>query len=81
MQEFIPYGRQEVTEEDIEAVNKVLRSPYLTQGECVPTFERKICEYTGAKFGVAVNSATSALHLACIALELKKGDWLVKMHV
>jgi UDP-4-amino-4,6-dideoxy-N-acetyl-beta-L-altrosamine transaminase len=73
---MIPYGRQEIVQSDIDAVIEVLRSDFLTQGETVPLFEKKICNYTGAKYGVAVNSATSALHLACLALGLGKGDWL-----
>ena len=73
---MIPYGRQDITDEDIEAVNKVLRSNFLTQGDALPLFERNICEYTGAKFALGVNSGTSALHLACRALGLSKGDVL-----
>ena len=72
----IPYGRQNITEEDIEAVVNVLRSDFLTQGPFVPMFEQKLCEYTGAKHSVAVNSCTSALHIACLALELGSGDIL-----
>jgi UDP-4-amino-4,6-dideoxy-N-acetyl-beta-L-altrosamine transaminase len=73
---MIPYGHQDISEEDIEAVVDVLRSDYLTQGPAVPKFEQAICDYTGAKYGVAVNSGTSALHIACLALGLGKGDWL-----
>lgn len=73
---FIPYGRQTISEEDIEAVEKVLRSDFLTQGPCVPEFERAVAEKVGAKHAVAVNSATSALHLACLALNLGVGDRL-----
>jgi UDP-4-amino-4,6-dideoxy-N-acetyl-beta-L-altrosamine transaminase len=73
---FIPYGRQTITETDVAAVVEVLRSPYLTQGPVVPAFERAVCEKVEAQYGVAVNSATSALHLACLALGLGKGDWL-----
>jgi UDP-4-amino-4,6-dideoxy-N-acetyl-beta-L-altrosamine transaminase len=73
---MIPYGKQDITEEDIESVVKVLRSDFLTQGPAVPAFEQKLCNYTGAKYGVAVNSATSALHISCLALGLRKGDWL-----
>lgn len=71
---FIPYGRQDISEDDISSVISVLRSDYLTQGPQVPEFERRVAEYSGATFGVAVNSATSALHIACLALGLKKGD-------
>jgi UDP-4-amino-4,6-dideoxy-N-acetyl-beta-L-altrosamine transaminase len=74
--EFIPYGRQDVVKEDIEAVVNVLRSDFLTQGEVVPAFEKKLCDYTGVKYAVAVNSCTSALHIACLALGLGDGDIL-----
>ena len=73
---MIPYGRQDITQADIDAVVGVLKSDFLTQGPVVPRFESAIAEYCGAKYGVAVNSATSALHLACLALELGVGDWL-----
>jgi UDP-4-amino-4,6-dideoxy-N-acetyl-beta-L-altrosamine transaminase len=72
----IPYGRQDISEADIAAVVEVLRSDYLTQGPLVPRFESEIAKISGAKHGVAVNSATSALHIACLALGLGKGDWL-----
>ncbi len=74
--EFIPYGRQQVTEEDIAAVVATLRSDYLTQGPMVPRFEAAVAAYCGARHALAVNSATSALHLACLALGLGPGDWL-----
>lgn len=70
----IPYGRQSISEEDIEAVVKVLRSDYLTQGPVVPEFEKLVATYCGAKYAVAVNSATSALHMACLALNVGPGD-------
>lgn len=73
---MIPYGRQEITRADIDAVVEVLRSDYLTQGPAVPAFEKRITDYCGAQFGVAVNSATSALHIACLALGVGPGDWL-----
>ncbi len=73
---MIPYGRQQITEDDIQAVVDVLKSDYLTQGKAVPAFERAVCKYTTARHGVAVNSATSALHLACLALGVGEGDWL-----
>lgn len=73
---FIPYGRQSITDEDIEAVVEVLRSDYLTQGLQVPAFERELAHITGAAYAVALNSATSALHVACMALDLGTGDWL-----
>jgi len=70
----IPYGRQEVTEADIEAVESVLRSEFLAQGPMVPAFERALGEYCGARHGVAVSSATAALHIACLALDVGPGD-------
>ena len=73
---FIPYGKQDITENDINSVVEVLKSEFLTQGEKVPEFEDKICELINVEFATAVNSATSALHLACLALGLKKGDIL-----
>ena len=73
---MIPYGRQEITQADIDAVAVVLQSDFLTQGPQVPLFEERVAAYTGAKHALAVNSATSALHIACLALELGKGDWL-----
>ena len=73
---FIPYGRQTITEADISAVVEVLRSPFLTQGPVVPAFEQAVAAKVGARYGVAVNSATSALHIACLALDLGPGDRL-----
>jgi UDP-4-amino-4,6-dideoxy-N-acetyl-beta-L-altrosamine transaminase len=73
---FLPYGRQTITEDDIAAVEGVLRSPYLTQGPAVPAFEQAVAARVGAAHGVSVNSATSALHIACLALGLGPGDWL-----
>lgn len=73
---MIPYGRQDITEADIAAVEMVLRSDFLTQGPAVPKFEEVVCKHVGAKHAVAVNSATSALHIACLALDLGPGDWL-----
>lgn len=73
---MIPYGKQNISEEDIAAVTEVLRSDYLTQGSKVPEFEQKIAEYCGVPYAVASNSATSALHLACLALGLGQGDVL-----
>lgn len=76
---FIPYGRQDISEEDIAAVTDVLRSDFLTQGPQVPAFEAAIASVTGAAHAVAVNSATSALHIACLALGLQPGGlvWTV----
>ena len=70
----IPYGRQQISPEDIQAVVDVLHSDYLTQGPVVPAFENSIANYCGASHAVAVNSATSALHIACLALGVGKGD-------
>ena len=74
MSGFIPYGRQDVTEEDIDEVVRVLRSDFLTQGPAIPAFERGMAEYCGVAHAVAVNSATSALHIACLALGVGAGD-------
>lgn len=71
---MIPYGRQDISQDDIEAVVKVLRSDFLTQGPVVPAFEQAVADYCGAHHAVAVSSATSALHLACLALGVHKGD-------
>jgi dTDP-4-amino-4,6-dideoxygalactose transaminase len=71
---FIPYGRQNISEADVNAVVGVLRSDYLTQGPVVPKFEAAVAEYCSAKYAIAVNSATSALHLACLALGVGPGD-------
>ena len=73
---YIPYGKQSIDEEDIKAVKNVLGSNYLTQGPKIQEFEKCITEKTNSKYAVGVNSATSALHISCIALGLKEGDWL-----
>ncbi len=73
---FIPYGRQHITREDINAVVKVLRSEFLTQGNLLEDFEKEISIKVNSKHVIAVNSATSALHIACLALGLRKGDYL-----
>ena len=73
---MIPYGRQDISQQDIDAVVEVLQSDFLTQGPKVPAFEKSVMEACNAKYAVAVNSATSALHIACLALGLGKGDWL-----
>lgn len=73
---MIPYGRQDITPADVEAVVSVLQSDFLTQGPAVPRFEHKVAAHTGAAHAVAVNSATSALHIACLALGLGPGDSL-----
>lgn len=71
---MIPYGRQSVTTQDIEAVVDVLKSDYLTQGPVVPGFEREFSEMCGASYGIATSSATAALHVACLALGVGPGD-------
>lgn len=71
---MIPYGRQDISEKDIEAVCEVLRSDFLTQGPKTSEFEATLCEYTGAKHALVMNSATSALHAACLALDVGPGD-------
>jgi UDP-4-amino-4,6-dideoxy-N-acetyl-beta-L-altrosamine transaminase len=71
---MIPYGRQDISEVDIQAVVNVLRSDFLTQGPAVPAFEKGIADYCGVEHAVAVNSATSALHVACLALGVGAGD-------
>ena len=73
---MIPYGRQDIIQRDIDAVTGVLKSDFLTQGPKVPLFEQAVMDVCGAKYAAAVNSATSALHVACLALDLKPGDWL-----
>lgn len=73
---MIPYSRQDITEDDINEIEKILRSDFLTQGPTVPKFEETVAEYCGAKYAVAMNSATSALHIACLALDLGPGDWV-----
>ena len=71
---MIPYGRQDISKDDVNAVLEVLQSDFLTQGPAVPAFEAKIKNYCGVKNAVAVNSATSALHIACLALDVGPGD-------
>jgi len=73
---MIPYGRQDIQQEDIDAVIRVLKSDFLTQGPAVPDFEQALATYCNVPHAIAVNSATSALHLACLALDLSEGDWL-----
>ncbi|MFB2762845.1 UDP-4-amino-4,6-dideoxy-N-acetyl-beta-L-altrosamine transaminase [Marinobacter shengliensis] len=73
---MIPYGKQDISQADIDAVLEVLQSDFLTQGPKVPEFEAKVANHVGAKHALAVNSATSALHIACLALGLGEGDWL-----
>ncbi len=71
---FIPYGCQSISEADIQAVVDVLKSDFLTQGPAVPAFEHTVSSFCGSQYAVAVNSATSALHLACLALGVGRGD-------
>ena len=73
---IIPYGRQSISEADIQAVVDVLRSDFLTQGPVVPAFEQAVASYCHARHGVAASNATAALHIACLALGLGPGDWL-----
>lgn len=73
---MIPYGRQDINQQDVDAVIDVLKSDFLTQGSQVPAFEQSVMDACKADYAVAVNSATSALHIACLALGLKEGDWL-----
>jgi UDP-4-amino-4,6-dideoxy-N-acetyl-beta-L-altrosamine transaminase len=73
---MIPYGKQDINQADIDSVVNVLQSDFLTQGSQVLLFEKTVSEYCGVEYGVAVNSATSALHIACLALGLGKGDYL-----
>jgi len=73
---MIPYGHQDITKADIDSVLIALKSDFLTQGPLVPRFEENLASQVKAKYAVAVNSATSALHIACLALGLQKGDWV-----
>ena len=73
---MIPYGKQDINQADIDAVVAVLKSDFLTQGPQVPLFEKTVADYCGAEYGIAVNSATSALHIACLALGLGENDTL-----
>lgn len=73
---MIPYGKQDISQADIDAVVEVLKSDFLTQGPKVPLFESTVSAYCGVQHVVALNNATSALHVSCLALGLGKGDWL-----
>lgn len=73
---MIPYGRQDITQSDIDSVSAVLLSSNLTQGPQIPLFEEAVLQACDAKYAIAVNSATSALHIACLSLGLGEGDWL-----
>lgn len=74
---YIPYGRQWIDEEDIAAVVEVLRSDYLTTGPMVEKFEKKVADYVGAKYAVAIANGTAALHAACFAAGIKEGDEVI----
>lgn len=76
---MIPYGKHSIDDADVESVVDVLRNQFLTQGSVVPRFEQALCDYTGARYAVAVNSATSGLHIACLAAGVGQGDlvWTV----
>ncbi|WP_026958008.1 UDP-4-amino-4,6-dideoxy-N-acetyl-beta-L-altrosamine transaminase [Aliagarivorans taiwanensis] len=73
---MIPYGKQQISQQDIDAVVDVLKSDFLTQGPVVERFEQALAAKVGAHYALACNSATSALHIACLALDLGPGDWL-----
>ncbi|MEW5895423.1 MAG: UDP-4-amino-4,6-dideoxy-N-acetyl-beta-L-altrosamine transaminase [Candidatus Omnitrophota bacterium] len=75
--ELIPYGHQSIGESDINAIVEALRSGWITQGPKVDEFEKALCEYTGAKYAVAVSSGTAALHLACLAAGVREGDEVI----
>ncbi len=74
---YIPYGRQSLNEEDIQAVVDVLRSDYLTTGPRVSEFEKRVAEYVGAKYAVAVSNGTAALHVACLAAGIQEGEEVI----
>ncbi len=74
---YIPYGKQWIDEEDIQAVNEVLRSDYLTTGPIVNEFEKVVADYVGAKYAVAISNGTAALHAACFAIDIKEGDEVI----
>ena len=73
----IQYGRQSIDEDDIQAVVDVLRGDYLTTGPNVSNFEKTVCEYTGAKYAVAISNGTAALHAACFAAGIGPGDEVI----
>ena len=74
---MIPYGKQTIDDEDIQAVVETLKSDWLTTGPKIKEFENKFASYVGAKYAVAVSSGTAALHLACLAVDLKQGEELI----
>jgi len=71
---MIPYGKQDITQEDIDSVIKILKSDFLTQGPTVSHFEKSLCNFSKSEYAIAMNSCTSALHVACLSLDLKAGD-------
>jgi dTDP-4-amino-4,6-dideoxygalactose transaminase len=74
---IIPYGRQTIEDDDIQAVVEVLKSDYLTTGPKIAEFERMVADYVGAKYAVAISNGTSALHAACFAAGIKPGDEVI----
>ena len=76
MKPLIPYGKQSISDDDIQVVVDILKSDWLTQGPVIDQFENACANYCGAEYAIAVNSATSALHLACMAMDLGPGDIL-----
>lgn len=77
VEQFIPYGKQYIDDDDIKAVSEVLKSPYLTTGPYVEEFEKKLCELTGAEYAVAISNGTTALHAACYAACIEEGDEVI----
>lgn len=77
---MIPYGRQTIEEDDIQAVVDVLRSDYLTTGPKIAEFEKMVADYVGAKYAVAISNGTSALHAACFAAGIQPGMRLSQLH-
>lgn len=75
--DFIPYGKQYIDDQDIKSVNEALQSPYLTTGPKVEEFEKELCEFTSAKFAVAISNGTAALHAACYAAGISEGDEVI----
>ena len=73
---MIPYSRQSIDQQDIQAVVEVLKSKLITQGNVVNKFENSVAKYVNSKYALAVNSGTSALHIACLSLGLSKNDWV-----
>ena len=72
----VPYSTQSINQEDIRAVNSVLKSKFLTTGPKIEEFEKKLSKFSNSKYALTVNSATSALHISCLALGLNRDDYL-----